>query len=62
MKGHSCPICGNVHGKISGRVVAVLVGIDQSTVSRFLAGEVNAGALVTDAVAKWLAERPAPHA
>lgn len=56
MAGHRCPTCGNLHGEISQRVVAHGAGLNNATVSRFLAGSSGAGGTL-DAVASWLAGR-----
>lgn len=56
MAGHRCPSCGHRHGAISGRVVALGTGLEQSTVSRFVAGRVSAGT-TTDALTAWLDAR-----
>lgn len=53
MRGHECPICGNHHGQISGRVVAVMAGVDQSVVSRFLAGRTLSSPIL-DRLAAWV--------
>jgi hypothetical protein len=54
--GHDCPVCGNRHGTISGRVVAVMAGVDQSSLSRFMAGG-GLSSPILDKLAAWVAGR-----